>query len=67
MAYFPLPESGFPDFWKALDAKLLTLGQLLGYPWKVLGMTVQMSYVEGCLWNSDVFGTEVAQLAETLP
>ena len=31
MAYFPLPESGFPDFWKALDAKLLTPGQLLGY------------------------------------
>ena len=21
MAYFPLPESGFPDFWKALNAK----------------------------------------------
>ena len=32
IAYFLLPESGFPDFWKALNAKLLTPGQLLGYP-----------------------------------
>ena len=35
MAYFPLPESWFPDFGKALDAKPLMPGQLLGYPWKV--------------------------------
>ena len=33
--------------WKDLDAKRLTRVQLLGYPWKLWGMTVQNSYVEG--------------------
>ena len=32
--------------WKALDAKLLTPGQLPWYFWKVLGMTLQMSLME---------------------
>ena len=30
-----------------VDAKLLTPDQLLGKPWNILGITVQMSYVEG--------------------
>ena len=34
-------------FWKDLDAKLLIPGQLLGCPWKLLGITLQTSYVEG--------------------
>ena len=31
--------------WKDLDAKRLTTGQLLGWPWKVWGITLQTSYV----------------------
>jgi len=33
-----------------LEAKQLTL--LLMYPWTILGITVQMSYVEGC-WQQN--------------
>ena len=33
--------------WKAQDAKRLTPGQLQAYLWKLLGMTVQTSYVGG--------------------
>ena len=33
--------------WKDLDAKRLTPGQLLGWPWKLWGITLQTSYVEG--------------------
>ena len=33
--------------WKDLDAKQLRPGQLLGYPWKRWGITLQTSYVEG--------------------
>ena len=36
---------GIPE--KEVDAKLLTPDQLLGKPWNILGITVQMSYVEG--------------------
>ena len=38
--------------WEKLYAKLLGLGQLLGYPWKVWGITVQTSYWEG-LWHQN--------------
>ena len=38
---------GITSLWEDLEAKLLTPGQLLGYPWKVWGITVQTSYVEG--------------------
>ena len=31
--------------WRDLDAKRLTQGQLLGWPWKVWGITLQTSYV----------------------
>ena len=34
-------------FWEDVEAKLSTPGQLLGYPWKVWGITVQTSYWEG--------------------
>ena len=34
-------------FWEELYAKLLGLGQLLGCPWKLWGITVQASYWEG--------------------
>ena len=34
-------------FWKDLYAKLLTPGQPLGPPWKLWGITLQTSYVEG--------------------
>ena len=33
--------------WKDLDAKPLTPGQLLGWPWKLWGITLQTSYVKG--------------------
>ena len=33
--------------WRVLDADKMTPGQLLGYPWKLWGITVQTSYVEG--------------------
>ena len=33
--------------WKDLDAKRLTPGQLLGCPWKLWGIALQTSYVEG--------------------
>ena len=33
--------------WEEMYAKLLVPGQLLGYPWKLWGTTVQISYVEG--------------------
>ena len=39
--------SGVSWLWEELYAKLLGLGQLLGYPWKVWGITVQTSYWEG--------------------
>ena len=47
-----VPESricfaSITSLWEDLEAKLLTPGQLLGYPWKVWGITVQTSYVEG--------------------
>ena len=38
---------GITSLWEDLDDKLLTSGQLQGYPWKLCGMTVQTSYVEG--------------------
>ena len=38
---------GIISLWEDLEAKLLTPGQLLGYPWKVWGITVQTSYWEG--------------------
>ena len=38
---------GITSLWEDLEAKLLTPGQLLGYPWKLWGITVQTSYVEG--------------------
>ena len=38
---------GITSLWEDLEAKLLTPGQLLGYPWKVWGITVQTRYVEG--------------------
>ena len=38
---------GITSLWEDLEAKLLTPGQLLGYPWKLGGMTVQTSYVGG--------------------
>ena len=40
-------EIGITSLWEDLEAKLLTPGQLLGYPWKVWGITVQTSYLEG--------------------
>ena len=43
---------GFSQLWEGLEAKLLTPGQLLGYPWKVWGITVQTSYWEG-LWHQN--------------
>ena len=38
---------GVTWLWKDLDAKPLTAGQLLGCPWKLWGITLQTSYVEG--------------------
>ena len=38
---------GITSLWEDLDDKLLTPGQLQGYPWKLCGITVQTSYVEG--------------------
>ena len=38
---------GITSLWEDLEAKLLTPGQLLGYPWKVWGIKVQTSYWEG--------------------
>ena len=38
---------GITSLWEDLEAKLLKPGQLLGYPWKVWGITVQTSYWEG--------------------
>ena len=38
--------------WEEVYAKLLGLGQLLGCPWKVWGITVQTSYWEG-LWHQN--------------
>ena len=32
--------------WEELEAKPFTTGQLLGYPWKLMDITLQMSYVE---------------------
>ena len=46
-AFFGGNESGVSWLWEELYAKLLGLGQLLGYPWKVWGITVQTSYWEG--------------------
>ena len=40
---------GITSLWEDLEAKLLTPGQLLGYPCKVWGITVQTSYWEGRL------------------
>ena len=39
----------FTWLWKDLDTKQLTPGQLLGWPWKLWGVTLQTSYVEGRL------------------
>ena len=44
---FQRPNIGITSLWEDLEAKLLTPGQLLGYPWKVWGITVQTSCVEG--------------------
>ena len=43
--------------WRALEAKLMTPGQLLGYPWKLWGKTVQTSYVDfsGIKIEPDIF------------
>ena len=38
---------GITSLWEDVEAKLLTPGQLLGYPRKVWGITVQTSYWEG--------------------
>ena len=35
---------GISQLWEGLISKLLTPGQLLGYPWGRLGTTVQMSF-----------------------
>ena len=43
---------GITSLWEDLEAKLLTPGQLLAYPWKVWGITVQTSYWEG-LWHQN--------------
>merc|ERR1711978_673766 len=43
---------GITSLWEDLEAKLLTPGQLLGYPLKVWGITVQTSYWEG-LWHQN--------------
>ncbi len=51
-AFFGGDESGVSWLWEELYAKLLGLGQLLGYPWKVWGITVQTSYWEG-LWHQN--------------
>ena len=51
-AFFGGKESGVSWLWEELYAKLLGLGQLLGYPWKVWGITVQTSYWEG-LWHQN--------------
>ena len=34
------------SLWRELEAKPVTSGQLLGHPWKVWDITLQMSYVE---------------------
>ena len=46
-SFFLWPNIGITSLWEDLEAKLLTPGQLLGYPWKLWGITVQTSYVEG--------------------
>ena len=43
---------GITSLWEDLEAKLLTTGQLLGFPWKLWGITVQTSYWEG-LWHQN--------------
>ena len=46
---FERTKIGITSLWEDLEDKLLTPGQLLGYPWKLWGITpsVQTSYVEG--------------------
>ena len=44
---FERTKNGISSLWEELKAKLLTLGQLLGYPRQIWGIMVQMSYVEG--------------------
>ena len=36
-------EIGITSLWEDLEAKLLTPGQLLGYPWKLWGITAQLA------------------------
>ena len=45
-------DSGVSWLWEELYAKLLGLGQLLGCPLKVWGITVQTSFWEG-LWHQN--------------
>ena len=45
--FFERQDIGITSLWEDLEDKLLTPGQLLGYLWKVRGITVQTSYVEG--------------------
>ena len=59
-------EIGITSLWEDLEAKLLTPGQLLGYPWKVWGITVQTSYWEGqwhhnCWYTSSILFFEAAR------
>ena len=46
--------------WKDLDAKRLTPGQLLGCPWKLWGITLQTSYVEG-RWHQNWAGRKISR------
>ena len=46
-AFFGGHNSRVSWLWMELYAKLLGLGQLLGCPWKLWGITVQTSYWEG--------------------
>ena len=51
-AFFGGHDSGVSWLREELYAELLGLGQLLGCPWKVWGITVQTSYWEG-LWHQN--------------
>ena len=44
---FVRTKISIPSHWEDLEAKLLTPGKFWGFPWKLLGITVQTSYWEG--------------------
>ena len=46
---FQQPNIGITSLWEDLEAKLFTPCQLLGFPLKLWGITVQTSYVDGRL------------------